>query len=1849
MIGKKRSKSEDSLKEFSYMMFFTVVIFTMFMGVPALMQPAPPYENMKFQNAEAFEIPPHVLYNFNPNVAVSMLIVPQFYDQNPFEKLFEIETYLPNAEASHLSNPTGTLPVYFSNDGARNSVDFTTPFGTDGFYVGHTTSGDFELFPFNVTSINLYMGNAGDLTSGTVQAVILSNVTGTNNFEDIVVEAVSLNSYDLTTLPDEGIITFDFNAHLIADTAGDIFYGFNFTGDGVNSFDIGSTDEAFNFAGDCIGVTHGIGNSWSDTACIADHLVMEVQIEYDSPITEWETSGGISPSNLVSYFTFDQEQRNPFVENNFNSSANAGTFGINSSAVTIVSGEVDESSLTTGMFGEALTVADPIYISSMYDSDQFDFLYDDVTDLWGISFWVLGSSFQSLTDYTPILNSMSSGEEHGIRIMVNATSQVVVDIGNDGGLIVENLGSTSTLDETTWTHIGLTVDKSDGTNTVRLYINGTQEAVTSADFSNGINTPPEAILGFRDSIATGLWSSKTAEITTFVIDDLGIWKDYQPSGTDMSNIYNGGTGATISSAVESGGGSPTSPVTNLTVTNRIDGKIVLQWDSFAGADGYRIYRTSTESGDTEQFFEGNVGNNFGTFASQSPFDGTVTSDWLTGTVTADFTGQIISEVVGRIGKSGTSELGGTIEAFVTSNGTSGSTIQADIVRSTTARDPQSFPTISTLEQASFFFKRDNVANLTSFNNDYGIGIGWFNRTSGTTSGMRGLEFGTSSGDSERYEWNGSQWVATGEDTARIRVFVVNQTKLQSGETPFISNTGSALTTYTDNSVIQDDHYWYRVEALSSGVPISTLSNVDDDFSDEKRVTGLITSVNNATGDITLSWNALPEASTYRIFRIDSIQDEELLYSTGGGVSTISLGKFQSPYSQAIQGNGIGSTQPIYPENPILVITRFQADFDLTNTFGDTSLNEIPIEIGIINDVETPIGSNPSGWDFIIQSDNSPLLGKNSDGFLNGYNHTFNQNTGVLVNQTTYPNWGFGARSNATNCGVPFGDYVVHVSPDETCQGKISASPATGGDVTSRGSVYTLLAGDMGGDVHTNSPSQDLADIRLYFLNFTKIEEGDITKILVNDTGTSSTMYVDMGTTFGSASYYTVAGLDSNGFQSMPSTFASGNTPATTPNAITNLSRQVNGTSCNLSWTEPSDGGADIVFYNIYRQINGGGFSVIDTVSVSQGTSFIDSSLSIATYQYDVRAVNGVGEGTSSNIVTCAITGSTDPPLAVTDLDSSASGTDIVLTWTEPVGNPTGYQIDRKIGSEGAFDTIVVNTGNSLTTYTDTTVQAGVTYIYRIFALNPFGVSPESNPTTTMALSSPTSPTLTVVQNIDQIDLSWTTPQSDNPINGFKIARRVNGGAFTTFVANTTTTNTTFTDTNVIAGNTYGYRVRALSASGEGAVSNVVDVVFGSHVVVKVREQDGSGFKGGGSVKLFNTTTVGNSTVVDFQLVKQLNSQSNAVFDNIPVGNYNYTFIDLDSFVLNKTFNFPFPSANLTSMFTINALVFDVDCPSNGGGTDVRIKLNYTNTQDIKSFPATPVCDNSDKVSWSTTWTGDPSSDFSKMVADFISPLFRANADNFLAGLIPISTSYDQGLNRILSSAFPVVTTSDVTINFDLFLGNAPPSGGETGSSGSGTSGGIPAPPSQQVTIVQEGRLTGLSLLSRTHQFVNIGDVIEGIITVQWNGELPLTVKRLEVGENSNLIRFDLPPFPVTQTQFGVGEFGISEGEIDYVITLPPFFCDPETGLAQNCVPEDLINIPVRITFEQEGVEYLAETEIFVDLRPIPLDIVQIQIIILGVVIIISALAGNAIRKRLKPETRRKKKQTKKFKKKFDRS
>ena len=221
--------------------------------------------------------------------------------------------------------------------------------------------------------------------------------------------------------------------------------------------------------------------------------------------------------------------------------------------------------------------------------------------------------------------------------------------------------------------------------------------------------------------------------------------------------------------------------------------------------------------------------------------------------------------------------------------------------------------------------------------------------------------------------------------------------------------------------------------------------------------------------------------------------------------------------------------------------------------------------------------------------------------------------------------------------------------------------------------------------------------------------------------------------------------------------------------------------------------------------------------------------------------------------TQAATGS-NPPAKPTNLLASAEHDSVTLTWTASTDQTvTHYAVLRRNPGTDAsqvFHVIESNAGPE-TSYSDGTVSASTTYIYRVKSVSPTGVSqwsgyvkaetpaapdstlePTPTPTATPTPEPVSTPTpedlrptgLTVSLVENKVTLSWSAPAEDaESVDGYEILRRrpMEGESTpATLVADTESTATTYIDATANeAGVRYVYRVKALRGDDVSLSSN----------------------------------------------------------------------------------------------------------------------------------------------------------------------------------------------------------------------------------------------------------------------------------------------------------------------------------------------------------------------------------------------------------------------------------------------
>ena len=133
---------------------------------------------------------------------------------------------------------------------------------------------------------------------------------------------------------------------------------------------------------------------------------------------------------------------------------------------------------------------------------------------------------------------------------------------------------------------------------------------------------------------------------------------------------------------------------------------------------------------------------------------------------------------------------------------------------------------------------------------------------------------------------------------------------------------------------------------------------------------------------------------------------------------------------------------------------------------------------------------------------------------------------------------------------------------------------------------------------------------------------------------------------------------------------------------------------------------------------------------SANTTYIDRNVEAGTrYVYRVKARNGDALSDRSNYFDANLP---QPPVPAkpTGLTGDVAHDRVALSWDDPHDDTiTGYEVLRRDRAEhaiGEFLVHVEDTGSADITYTDTDVEAGAEYVYRVKARNVSGLSEQSS-------------------------------------------------------------------------------------------------------------------------------------------------------------------------------------------------------------------------------------------------------------------------------------------------------------------------------------------------------------------------------------------------------------------------------------------------------------------------------------------------------------------------------------------
>ncbi|MCS7046169.1 MAG: IPT/TIG domain-containing protein, partial [Gemmataceae bacterium] len=334
---------------------------------------------------------------------------------------------------------------------------------------------------------------------------------------------------------------------------------------------------------------------------------------------------------------------------------------------------------------------------------------------------------------------------------------------------------------------------------------------------------------------------------------------------------------------------------------------------------------------------------------------------------------------------------------------------------------------------------------------------------------------------------------------------------------------------------------------------------------------------------------------------------------------------------------------------------------------------------------------------------------------------------------------------------------------------------------------------------------------------------------------------------GGTYYYRLRAFNSAGVSDY-SNIAEVAIPVAPPRPTDQRVDDVTADSISLSWQD--NAGHDADGYRILRAINFGLFSQVATLPPTSRTppsryEWTDTGLPPGAFvQYHIIAFNVSGNNDFAGVSATTLT---VPPGDVFALASSGV---VALTWSAPAG-AVRYHVYRGT-SPGRQEATLLAADLNAPRYIDTEVVPGTTYYYTVTAVNanadrdpPLPAQSEpSDEVSALAIDGLAAPArITAIAPRNRttalVNLSWVVPFGARSHNVYRATAPNERGEL--LVSGVEEGH--FTDTTVIFGRTYYYRVAAVDDAGEGPLSAQVAVQPLLQVRINFTSPDGDAAAG----------------------------------------------------------------------------------------------------------------------------------------------------------------------------------------------------------------------------------------------------------------------------------------------------------------------------------------------------------------------------------------------------------------------
>ncbi|QOV91332.1 PA14 domain-containing protein [Humisphaera borealis] len=284
----------------------------------------------------------------------------------------------------------------------------------------------------------------------------------------------------------------------------------------------------------------------------------------------------------------------------------------------------------------------------------------------------------------------------------------------------------------------------------------------------------------------------------------------------------------------------------------------------------------------------------------------------------------------------------------------------------------------------------------------------------------------------------------------------------------------------------------------------------------------------------------------------------------------------------------------------------------------------------------------------------------------------------------------------------------------------------------------------------------------------------------------------------------------------------------------------------LDWGDVT-GAPLLAGYNVYRSTTTGGtYTKLNASPVTDSLYIDTSAASGVTYYYRVTAIDSWGgESGTSATVNAVRTTDNVPPAPPTGLAGTGVATGVTLNWSaNNDADLAGYRVYRAIIVGGTYSLLNTSALVTLTSFTDSTATPGSTVYYTVSAVDFSGNESAQSTSATVVAGDTTAPAVPsgVAANTaaNGLTVSWSAV-ADTDAAGYRVYRASAIDGTYTQMSGALVTGTTWTDTSVLVGETWFYKVSAVDTSGnESAQSAAASATRNAVALPTIRINTGGG-------------------------------------------------------------------------------------------------------------------------------------------------------------------------------------------------------------------------------------------------------------------------------------------------------------------------------------------------------------------------------------------------------------------------